>query len=177
MAGQFYGELAEAMPEWKGRLGDDPSRLAELERNALLTPKIVKFLTKSSDQRERAILFRAVARIGWRPCRHVHDAFGRGADLVVAGLIALAMKQPAFEEACESSRVASGISQPRPSPLTEPYVRVRIRLLFQLTSANPSAGTPSGIRPPTVAYHNQDAHTRLSNAGEQPLLNPNCVSS
>jgi hypothetical protein len=36
---------------------------------ALLTPKIVNFFTKFSDQRERVVLFRAVARIGWRPCR------------------------------------------------------------------------------------------------------------
>ena len=40
----------------------------------LLTPKIVKFLTKSSDQRERIEDNRAVARIGWRPCRPVPNA-------------------------------------------------------------------------------------------------------
>ena len=37
----------------------------------LLIPKIVKFLTKFSDQRERIEDNRAVARIGWRPCRPV----------------------------------------------------------------------------------------------------------
>jgi hypothetical protein len=67
MAGRFYGELIGAMTEWKRRLGEDPDRLANLERD-------------------------------------VHDAFGRGADLVVAGLIALVMKQPEFEEACEKTR-------------------------------------------------------------------------
>ena len=30
MAGQFYGELIRAMPKWKWRLGQDPSRLTEL---------------------------------------------------------------------------------------------------------------------------------------------------
>ncbi len=33
--------------------------------------KIVKPFTKISDQRERAKVKRAVARIGWRPCRPV----------------------------------------------------------------------------------------------------------
>ena len=41
--------------------------------SVLLTPKIVKFLTKSSDQRERIEDNRAVARIGWRPCRPVRN--------------------------------------------------------------------------------------------------------
>ena len=67
MAGRFYGELMGAMPDWKRRLGEDPSLLAELEHD-------------------------------------VHDAFSRGADLVVAGLIALVMKQREFEEACEQTR-------------------------------------------------------------------------
>ena len=67
MAGRFHGELIGAMPDWKRRLGEDPSRLAELERD-------------------------------------VHDAFCRGADLVVAGLIALVMKQAGFDEACEQTR-------------------------------------------------------------------------
>jgi hypothetical protein len=39
------------------------------KRSALLTPKIVEFFTKISDQRERTRASRAVARIGWRPCR------------------------------------------------------------------------------------------------------------
>jgi hypothetical protein len=34
----------------------------------------------------------------------VHDAFSRGADLVVSGLIALVMKQSGFDEACEQTR-------------------------------------------------------------------------
>jgi hypothetical protein len=34
----------------------------------------------------------------------VHETFSRGADLVVAGLIALVMKQAGFEEACEQTR-------------------------------------------------------------------------
>ena len=67
MGGRFHGELIKAIPEWKRRLGEDPSRLAELEHN-------------------------------------VHDAFSRGADLVVAGLIALVMKQAGFEEACDQTR-------------------------------------------------------------------------
>jgi len=36
--------------------------------------------------------------------REVHAKFARGADLVVAGLVALVMKQPAFDEACEQTR-------------------------------------------------------------------------
>jgi hypothetical protein len=67
MAGRFHGEWIGAMPDWKRRLGEDPSRLAELEHD-------------------------------------VRVAFSRGADLVVAGLIALVMKQPGFEEACEQTR-------------------------------------------------------------------------
>jgi len=67
MAGRFHGELIGAMPDWKRRLSEDPSRLAELEHD-------------------------------------VHDTFSRGADLVVAGLIALVMKQAGFEEACEETR-------------------------------------------------------------------------
>ena len=42
---------------------------------------------------------------GWRKLEHdVHDAFSRGADLVVSGLIALVMKQSGFDEACEQTR-------------------------------------------------------------------------
>jgi len=67
MAGRFHGELIAAMPAWKRRLGEDSSRLPELEHD-------------------------------------VHEAFSRGADLVVAGLIALVMKQDGFEEACEQTR-------------------------------------------------------------------------
>ena len=67
MAGRFHGELIGAMPDWKRQLGEDPSRLAELEHE-------------------------------------VHEAFSRGADLVVAGLIALTMKQAGFDEACEQTR-------------------------------------------------------------------------
>ena len=40
----------------------------------LLTSNIVNFFTKSSDQRERAKRFRAVARLGWRMCRPVNLA-------------------------------------------------------------------------------------------------------
>ena len=67
MAGRFHGEVIGAMPDWKRQLGEDPSRLAELEHE-------------------------------------VHEAFSRGADLVVAGLIALTMKQAGFDEACEQTR-------------------------------------------------------------------------
>jgi len=67
MAGRFHGELIGAMPDWKRRLSEDPSRLTELEHD-------------------------------------VHETFSRGADLVVAGLIALVMKQAKFEEACEQTR-------------------------------------------------------------------------
>jgi hypothetical protein len=67
MAGRFYGELIGALPNWKRRLSDDPSRLAELEHE-------------------------------------VRGAFNRGADLVVAGLIALVMKQSGFDNACEQTR-------------------------------------------------------------------------
>lgn len=87
MAGRFHGELIEAMPDWKGRLGEDPSRLAELEHE-------------------------------------VRDFFSRGADLVVAGLIALVMKQAGFEEACEETR------QSYRFPLSRGRMRqLRIRLL------------------------------------------------
>ena len=87
MAGRFHGELIAAMPEWKRRLGEDPSRLTELERD-------------------------------------VRNAFSRGADLVVAGLIALVMKRPGFEEACEQTRRKYRI------PLSRGRARqVRIRLL------------------------------------------------
>ena len=37
--------------------------------SVLRTSNIVNFLTKSSDQQERAKRFRAVARFGWRLCR------------------------------------------------------------------------------------------------------------
>ena len=87
MAGRFHGELIGALPEWKRRLGEDPSRLTELERD-------------------------------------VRDAFSRGADLVVAGLIALVMKQPGFDEACEQTRQNYRV------PLSRGRVRpLRIRLL------------------------------------------------
>ena len=42
--------------------------------------------------------------------RDVHVAFARGADLVVAGLIAVVMKQPEFEAAAERTR--AGFAQP-----------------------------------------------------------------
>ena len=87
MAGRFHGELMGAMPDWKRRLGDDPSRLAELEHE-------------------------------------VRDTFSRGADLVVAGLIALVMKQAGFEEACEQTRRSYRV------PLSRGRMRpLRIRLL------------------------------------------------
>lgn len=87
MAGRFSAELMRTMPDWKRRLGEDPSRLPELERE-------------------------------------VRDTFGRGADLVVAGLIALVMKQPEFDEACERTRQNYCV------PLSRGRRRsVRIRLL------------------------------------------------
>lgn len=87
MAGRFHGELVGAMPDWKRRLGEDPSRLAELEHD-------------------------------------VRNAFSRGADLVVAGLIALVMKQAEFDEACEQTR------QNYRFPLSRGRIRpLRIRLL------------------------------------------------
>lgn len=87
MAGRFYGELIGAMPDWKRRLGEDPSRLAELEHD-------------------------------------VRNAFCRGADLVVAGMIALVMKQPGFDEACEQTRQNYRV------PLSRGRMRpLRIRLL------------------------------------------------
>ncbi len=54
----------------------------------------------------------------------VHEAFSRGADLVVAGLIALVMKQRGFEETCEQTR------QNYRFPLSRGRTRsLRIRLL------------------------------------------------
>jgi hypothetical protein len=55
---------------------------------------------------------------------NVHDAFARGADLVVAGLVALVMKQRGFDEACEETRqnYRFPLSRGRNRPL-------RIRLL------------------------------------------------
>jgi diaminopimelate epimerase len=54
---------------------DGPKIPTTLPGNPVLpTPKIVKFLTNSSDQRERVEANRAVARIGWRPCRPVANA-------------------------------------------------------------------------------------------------------
>ena len=87
MAGRFQGELIGAMPDWKRRLGEDSSRLSELEHE-------------------------------------VRDAFSRGADLVVAGLIALVMKQAGFAETCEQTR------QSYRFPLSRGRMRpLRIRLL------------------------------------------------
>jgi hypothetical protein len=42
--------------------------------------------------------------------RDVHSAFARGADLLVAGLVAVVMKQPEFQAASEQTR--TGFSQP-----------------------------------------------------------------
>ena len=87
MAGRFHGELIGAMPDWKRRLSEDPSRLSEVEHQ-------------------------------------VHEIFDRGADLVVAGLIAQAMKQQGFDEACEQTR------QKYRFPLSRGRIRpLRIRLL------------------------------------------------
>jgi hypothetical protein len=87
MGGPFHGELMAGMPDWKRRLGEDPSRLAELEHD-------------------------------------VRNAFSRGADLVVAGLVALVMKQAGFDEACEQTR------QDYRVPLSRGRMRpLRIRLL------------------------------------------------
>jgi hypothetical protein len=87
MAGRFHGELMAAMPDWKRRLGEDPSGLTELEHA-------------------------------------VRDAFSRGADLVVGGLIAEVMKQPGFDEACEQTR------QDHRVPLARGRKRtLRVRLL------------------------------------------------
>jgi hypothetical protein len=67
----------------------------------LLTPQIVKNFTKFSDQGERVVSLRAVARIGWLPCRHGQRCvtsshslpYGRydavkesGADVLQAGI-------------------------------------------------------------------------------------------
>jgi hypothetical protein len=71
MAGRFHGELMGAMPDWKRRLGEDPSRLPELEHE-------------------------------------VRDAFSRGADLVVAGLIALVMKQAGFDGSMKPANKRGG---------------------------------------------------------------------
>ena len=80
-------DRGKAMPDWKRRLGEDPSALAELEHD-------------------------------------VRNAFSRGADLVVAGLIALVMKQAGFDEACEETR------QHYRFPLSRGRMRpLRIRLL------------------------------------------------
>ena len=56
--------------------------------------------------------------------REVHAAFSRGADLVVAGLVAVVMKQPAFDAASEQTRTAYA------QPLTLGRKRtIRVRLL------------------------------------------------
>ena len=71
-----------------------------------------------------------IRRLGEDPARltelehEVRDVFGRGADLVVAGLIALVMKQPGFEESSEQTR------QNYRFPLSRGRIRpLRIRLL------------------------------------------------
>jgi hypothetical protein len=69
-------------------------------------------------------------RLGEDPARltelehEVRGAFSRGADLVVAGLVALVMKQPEFDQACEQTRknYCCPLSRGRARPL-------RIRLL------------------------------------------------
>jgi hypothetical protein len=54
----------------------------------------------------------------------VRDAFSRGSDLVVAGLIARVMKQPGFDEACEQTRQSYRIPLSRGRKRT-----LRVRLL------------------------------------------------
>ena len=51
------------------RLKENMSFLCSQRRHYTTTSKIVKFFTKIRDQREQATTNRAVARIGWRPCR------------------------------------------------------------------------------------------------------------
>lgn len=56
--------------------------------------------------------------------REVHTAFARGADLLVVGLVALQMKDPAFDEACDRTR--DGFAY----PLERGRMRaIRVRLL------------------------------------------------
>jgi hypothetical protein len=69
-------------------------------------------------------------RLGGDPSRlaelehDVRNAFSRGADLVVAGLVALVMKQAGFDEACEQTRQEYRV------PLSRGRMRpLRIRLL------------------------------------------------
>ena len=59
------------------------------------------------------------------PLEHdVHAAFARGADLVLTGLLALVMKQPTFDAACEQTRRHSR------HPLRQGRMRtLRVRLL------------------------------------------------
>ena len=108
MAGRFHGELIGAMPDWKRQLGEDPSRLAELEHE-------------------------------------VHEAFSRGADLVVAGLIALTMKHARFDEACEQTRqnYRFALSRGRTRSLR---IRLFGGLLVWVTASRVQVGFGSGTK-------------------------------
>lgn len=75
------------IPQWKGRLSEDPSCLEDLEHD-------------------------------------VHGAFDRGADLLLAGLLAVVMKQPQLEEAAHQTRADYRFPLERGRPRT-----LQVRLL------------------------------------------------
>jgi hypothetical protein len=65
--------------------------------------------------------------------RTVHAAFSRGADLLLAGLLAVAMKQPAFDEAAQKARANYRFPLERGRPRTL-QVRLMGGLLIWVTS-------------------------------------------
>ncbi|QDV41084.1 hypothetical protein Enr13x_73400 [Stieleria neptunia] len=62
---------------------------------AQLVPKVTLWKQRISDHPEQLATLE----------RTIHDAFARGADMVVAGLISATMIEKGFEKACQSSRV------------------------------------------------------------------------
>jgi hypothetical protein len=96
MAGRFSAELMTFLPQWRDRLSEDPSCLADLEHE-------------------------------------VHRAFDRGADLLLAGLLAVVMKQPALEEAAQKTRADYRFPLERGRPRTM-QVRLLGGLLIWVTS-------------------------------------------
>jgi len=54
----------------KGAAGNSPAGGLR-DYTVLPTSSIVEFFTKIRERRERIAAYRAVARIGWRPCRPV----------------------------------------------------------------------------------------------------------